>query len=87
MPARLLNQSLASKSVLRMNSYAEPWNWFVPDFATNIITPPPAWPYSALNPLVSTVNCVMASTDGAFEVTQFFCSAREVSIETPSSVA
>ena len=40
------------------------------------MTPPPAWPYSALKPLVSTVNSVMASTDGAFDDTQLFDRAR-----------
>ena len=28
------------------------------------MTPPPAWPYSALKPLVSTENSVSASTEG-----------------------
>ena len=31
------------------------------------MTPPPAWPYSALKPLVSTVNSVSASTRGRVE--------------------
>ena len=36
----------------------------MPDFEANVIMPPPACPYSALNPLVSTVNSVSASTEG-----------------------
>ncbi len=47
--------------------------------------PPPAWPYSALYPLVSTVNWSIASTEGEFEATQLFESARLVLVETPSS--
>ena len=45
-------------------------DWLVPDLEEKVITPPPAWPYSALKPLVSTVNSVIASSDGAFEETQ-----------------
>ena len=58
----------------------------MPDLVTKVMTPPPAWPYSALKPLVSTVNSVIASTEGALEATQVFCRAREVSTETPSRV-
>ena len=58
----------------------------MPDFDENVMTPPPAWPYSALYPLVSTVNSVIASIEGAFDATQLFDSARVVFVETPSSV-
>src|SRR5690242_20277009 len=85
-PAALLKKLFESKSLLRRYSYAEPWNWFVPDFETNVITPPPECPYSALNPLVSTVNSVMASTEGEFDDTQLLLSAREVFVDTPSRV-
>ena len=84
MPARLLKKLLASNALLRRNSYAEPWNWLVPDFDTKFITPPPACPYSGLKPLVSTVNSVIASSEGEFVETQLFCSARVVFADTPS---
>src|SRR5256884_8936833 len=47
------------------------------------------FPYTTLfrsNPLVSTVNSVTASSDGALEDTQLTCSARDVLAEIPSSV-
>src|ERR1035438_10327534 len=47
--------------------------------------PPPAWPYSALYPLVSTVNWSIASTEGELDATQLLESARLVLVETPSS--
>ena len=36
----------------------------MPDFDANVMLPPPAWPNSGLNPLVSTWNSVIASSDG-----------------------
>ena len=50
--------------MLRRNSNALPWNWFVPDLETKLMVPPEAWPDSALKPLASTLNSVRASTDG-----------------------
>src|SRR5437588_763921 len=41
-----------------------------------LIAPPPAAPNSALNPLVSTVNSVSASSDGVLVATQELLSAR-----------
>src|ERR1039457_5193169 len=62
----LLQKPLASRSWLRRNSNALPWNWFVPDFETKLSVPPEALPVSALKPLASTVNSVRASTEGLF---------------------
>ena len=42
----------------------EPWNSLVPDLEENVMIPPAACPYSALKPLESTVNSVIASTEG-----------------------
>ena len=39
--------------------------------------PPVAWPNSALNPLVSTVNSVIASIDGALTATQIHMARSE----------
>src|SRR3954468_17208586 len=86
MPAALLKKRLASRALLRRNSYKEPCAWLVPDFDENVMTPPEACPYSALKPLVSTANSVTASSEGAFEETQLCDSARVVLAETPSSV-
>ena len=58
----------------------------MPDLETNVMTPPCAWPYSALNPFVSTVNSVMASTDGALVATQLMSWVEVSAAETPSSV-
>src|SRR5690242_8171938 len=57
---------------------------FVPDFEIKLIAPPPAAPYSALKPLVSTVNSVSASIDGVFVATQELLKARVVFAEMPS---
>ena len=84
MPARLLKKLLASKSLLRRNSYAEPWKSLLPLLDTKFIKPPPAWPNSALKPLVSTENSVIASSEGALVETQLLESARVVLAEIPS---
>src|ERR1035438_1528064 len=65
----LLKKPLASRSWLRRNSNALPWNWLVPDFETKLSVPPEALPVSALKPLDSTLNSVRASTDGLFIAT------------------
>ena len=56
----------------------------MPLLDAKLIMPPPAWPYSALKPLDSTVNSVIASTDGVLTATQEAVSARVVLAETPS---
>ena len=58
----------------------------VPDFEAKLMMPPEACPYSALKPLVSTVNSVTASIDGEFTATQLWLNARVVFAVTPSSV-
>jgi len=52
--------------------------WLVPDLETKDTTPPPARPYSALKPLVSTRNWLMASSEGAFTAAQVVELARLV---------
>src|SRR5579885_2634639 len=74
----------ASKSSLRAYSYTSPWKSFVPDFEMKLMAPPPAFPYSALKPLVSTVNSVSAPSEGVLVATQEFDSARVVLAEMPS---
>ena len=56
----------------------------MPLFEEKLIIPPPAWPYSALKPFDSTVNSVIASTDGVLTATQEAVRARVVFAETPS---
>src|SRR6266404_862619 len=83
-PRALLKKLFASSALLRRNSYPVPWYWLVPDLEAKLMMPPVAWPNSALNPLVSTVNSVIASMDGALTATQLFVRARVVLAETPS---
>src|ERR1700675_4288961 len=52
----------ASRPLLRRNSYAEPWNEFVPEREIPLTTPPELLPYSAEKLLVSTENSWIAST-------------------------
>src|ERR1051325_9815630 len=63
-PLRFWKKLLASKTVLRKNSKAVPWNWFVPDFVTILTVPPPSFPNSASYKPVCTLNSSIASGDG-----------------------
>jgi len=63
------------------------WKLLVPDLETKVMMPPPACPYSALNPLVSIANSVIASSDGALYAISVAIGVRLVATDTPSSVA
>ena len=57
-----------------------------PERDTKLTAPPPAWPNSALKPLVSTANSVMASTDGELSVVHSRCSNGAPGVaDTPST--
>src|SRR5580658_10399959 len=51
-PYALSLKLLEAKSETRLNSYAVPWNWLVPDLVVTLITPASARPYSAVKLLV-----------------------------------
>ena len=63
-PARLLNQLLASKASLRVNSNTLPWNSFVPLLSWRLTTPPSDFPNSAEYVLVWSLNSSRASMLG-----------------------
>ena len=79
-----LQETPGVEASLRTNSYSVPWRLFDPDFETKLISPPPACPYSALKPFVSTANSVIASSEGVFTDTQELDNARVVLAEMPS---
>ena len=86
-PSALLKKLFESKASSRMNSNTLPRNWLEPERDTKLTAPPPAWPNSALKPLVSTANSVMASTDGELSVVQRRCSNGAPGVaDTPSTV-
>src|ERR1039458_8309914 len=60
----------ASRTVLRKNSYASPWNSLVPPLVTTLTTEPELRPYSASKVLVSTRNSSMVSGDGSIAGTE-----------------
>jgi hypothetical protein len=47
MPPALSKKFAASSALFLRNSYAFPWNAFVPDFVTALITPPEVRPFAA----------------------------------------
>jgi len=53
-PLSRLKKLLASKTVLRRYSYADPWKAFDPDLDVNVTTPPEKPPNSGLGTLVTT---------------------------------
>ena len=59
----------------------------MPDFEAKVMPPPPACPNSGLNPLVSTENSVIASSDGVRNAVSVMSACRLVFTDTPSSVA
>src|SRR3954447_20858055 len=63
-PDRLLKKSFAFSTRLRRNSYALPWNWFVPDLVAMLTTPPEKRPNSGVTELLSTRNSWIASWTG-----------------------
>src|ERR1700681_4670533 len=63
-PLSLLKKLLASKTVLRRYSYADPWKAFDPDLDVNETTPPEKLPNSGLGTLVTTRNSWTASCVG-----------------------
>src|ERR1700721_4735372 len=63
-PLSRLKKLLASKTVLRRYSYADPWKAFDPDLDVNVTTPPEKPPNSGLGPLVTTRNSWTASCVG-----------------------
>src|SRR5215470_10330427 len=63
-PPALAKKSLAFRTLLRRNSYAEPWRVFVPPLVDRLITPPANRPYSGPRLLVCTLNSSIASCVG-----------------------
>src|SRR6266404_786297 len=63
-PKKFEEKGLALKNSLRASNRPLPCTWFAPDFITKLKTPPEDLPYSALMPLVSTLNSCRASGDG-----------------------
>src|SRR5947207_14519393 len=64
LPPALAKKSFAFNTLLRRNSYAEPWKELVPDFVDRLITPPANRPYSGPRLFVWTLNSSMASCVG-----------------------
>src|SRR5690349_25077106 len=60
LPARLKKKFFAFRSLLRRNSYAEPWKTLLPDLMLKFTTAPAVRPYSAENFLVCTRNSSVA---------------------------
>src|SRR5262245_40823500 len=87
MPLVASKYPFLSSASWRKNPYTEPDRLFVPDFDANVMLPPPAWPNSGLNPLVSTWNSVIASSDGVRNAVSTVSPCRLVLTEMPSSVA
>src|SRR5581483_6643498 len=54
--AEVFSYVLAANADTRLNSYAVPWNEFVPDLVATLMMPPPARPYSAVKSLVTMLN-------------------------------
>ena len=79
-----LKNGRAFNFVLRRNSYAEPWNVFVPERVVTLITPPRFLPYSAPNRLVSTLNSLRNSRLGVPSPSGALFSALEIG--APSTI-
>src|SRR5215211_146049 len=77
---------MVSSLSLRKNSYAVPCRAFAPDLVLTMIAAPGDHPYSAAYGLVTTLNSLIASTDGRDNCVVSSCTLVEkLLLATPSS--